>query len=125
MPIIWETIFPNNFLINCLINYVYGIDMANIIIFILLWVSTAAFAEEDQKNEIIQRCKSQMGQYGAVMVKACVDQDVEAFESIKSYPDKHKAVINRCLSQMRQYGYMMVKACADQDIEAQEALDKY
>jgi hypothetical protein len=76
-------------------------------------------------QEIISRCKTQMAEYGAAMVKACVDQDIAAFKTLGLYMENHKAIITRCLSQMGEYGYVMVKACADQDIEAENALRNY
>ena len=76
-------------------------------------------------QEIKSRCRNQMSEYGAAMVKACVDQDIEALQALSTYMEKHKAIIERCLSQMKEYGYVMVKGCADQDIEAEDALSKY
>lgn len=84
-----------------------------------------AHADVDVKKEIIDRCKSQKGQYGSAMVKACVDQDLEAVEKIGKIPDQYKSTVARCLKQMRQYGFSMVNACAEQDIEADKALSKY
>lgn len=87
--------------------------------------ATSAYADADVKNEIIDRCKVQMGSYGAAMVKACVDQDLSAVAEIKKIPDEYKKTVDRCMKQMRQYGFSMVKACADQDIEADKALKAY
>ncbi|UZE84765.1 hypothetical protein [Pseudomonas viciae] len=87
--------------------------------------STAAYADTDVKKEIIDRCKLQMGTYGAAMVKACVDQDLDALATINKIPDKYKLTVARCMKQMRTYGFAMVKACADQDIEAEKALSEY
>ncbi|MBK8814059.1 MAG: toxin-antitoxin system YwqK family antitoxin [Methylococcaceae bacterium] len=36
-------------------------------------------------QEIIQRCRSSMGEYGSAMVKACVDQDIEAEKALRKY----------------------------------------
>lgn len=90
-----------------------------------IFLSPFSFAENDLKKEIIDRCRAQMNQYGAVMVKACVDQDIEAVNALSKYPNEYKPIISRCLGQMREYGFMMVKACTDQDIEAEKALSKY
>jgi hypothetical protein len=76
-------------------------------------------------QEIISRCRTQMGEYGAAMVKACVDQDIEAVTALDSYLNTHKAVVARCNEQMKEHGYAMVKACVEQDIEAENALQKY
>lgn len=91
----------------------------------VLFFSAAVHAGTDVKKEIIDRCKTQMGQYGAAMIKACVDQDIEALAAINEYSDTHKSTVSRCMKQMRQYGFSMVKACADQDIEAEKALSTY
>jgi hypothetical protein len=82
-------------------------------------------ATAEVKKEIISRCRNQMQQYGAAMVKACVDQDLEAFQDLQSYPKEYQQIIDRCSHTMKQYGYSMVKACADQDIEAEKALSHY
>lgn len=47
--------------------------------------SNFIFAQQNVKDEIIERCKKQMGNYGSSMVKACVDQDLEAEEALKNY----------------------------------------
>ena len=76
------------------------------------------------RNDIIDRCQSQMGSYGASMVKACVDQDVEAYEELQTLVGAHGAIINRCSRQMGNFGWSMVLACAEQDIEAEQALKR-
>lgn len=76
-------------------------------------------------QEIKNRCQTQMGEYGAAMVKSCVDQDIEAAQALNVYLKNHEAIVTRCLGQMGEYGYAMVKACADQDIEAENSLRKY
>ena len=87
-------------------------------------------AEPDPTSEvrssIIKRCRSQMGSFGASMVKFCVDQDLEAYTALASYDAKHQAVIARCRSEMLSIGgWTTVKFCADQDIEAERALEEY
>ena len=77
-----------------------------------------------EKEIIISRCRTQMGGYGSAMVKACVDQDITAYEEVADYPDSLTAFIARCKKQMGDYGWAMVKACADQDIAAERALSK-
>jgi len=101
--------------------------MVKIIIYttLILFLAGNVYAENDVKQEIIKRCKSQMGEYGASMVKACVDQDIEAVIAISKYPDQYDSIVARCMGQMQSYGFSMVKACADQDIEAENALSNY
>jgi len=82
-------------------------------------------ASGSDKDEIISRCRKQMGEYGAAMVKACVDQDIAAVNALANYPKDVQPIIARCHSQMKEYGWAMVKACADQDIAAEEALEAY
>ncbi len=84
-----------------------------------------AIADEDGKAEIINRCRDEMGQYGASMVKACVDQDFAAVIALAKIDKKYHSILARCLNQMRSYGYSMVEACVDQDIAAEKALSKY
>ncbi|MBK5541508.1 hypothetical protein JFV28_20430 [Pseudomonas sp. TH05] len=90
-----------------------------------VFFSVAAHADTDVKKEIIDRCKSQMDKYGSVMVKACVDQDLEAVAGLNEIPDEHKKTVARCMKQMRKYGYSLVKACVDQDLEAAKSLSEY
>ena len=65
-----------------------------------------------------------MGSYGASMVKACVDQDLEAYEDLQKLIPSHSLIIDRCESQMGSFGWAMVLACAEQDIEAARALER-
>jgi len=74
---------------------------------------SAVAAEKDPTQEIVARCQEQMGQYGAAMVKACADQDIEAVNALSKYPDQDREMIARCFRTMKQYGWAMVKACAD------------
>lgn len=79
----------------------------------------------DVKQEIIARCRSQMGEYGSAMVKGCVDMDIKALNALNKYPKKYEAIISRCAGMMEEYGYAMIKACADQDIKAEKELSEY
>jgi len=76
-------------------------------------------------SQIISRCKKDMGQYGAAMVKGCVDQDVKAVADIVPLLKTYPLASQRCLNDMGQYGYAMVKGCITQDINAEEALKRY
>ena len=77
------------------------------------------------KQEIITRCKLQMSEYGAAMVKGCVDLDIEAFLALNKYSKKYESTISRCNSTMQDYGYAMVKGCVDLDIKAENDLSAY
>lgn len=108
----WSKYFAcKAFLIPIGVVIVFNLDMAQ--------------ANADVTQEIITRCRTQMQEYGSVMVKACVDQDIVALRSLNGYPTEHKAVVSRCYRLMKDYGYIMVKACVDQDIQAEEALKTY
>lgn len=50
-----------------------------------LTLSLPVYAERNIKQEIIDRCRSEMGSHGAAMVKACADMDIEAEESLSNY----------------------------------------
>ena len=79
-----------------------------------------------EKEAIMSQCRSLMGQYGSVMVKACVDQNLEAFKTLQAYPPQHQVLIERCTRQMKSLGgWFIVKTCVDRDIEAEEALKNY
>lgn len=80
-----------------------------------------ADAIDSVRSSAIARCREAMGDYGSAMVKACVDQDVAAYQALASY-SAHEAMILRCRRNMESYGWAMIKACVDQDIEAEDAL---
>ena len=80
--------------------------------------------EASIRNEIIDRCQTQMGSYGASMVKACVDQDLEAYEELQKLIPSQNSIIDRCARQMDSFGWSMVLACTEQDIEAAQALKR-
>lgn len=77
------------------------------------------------KDEIMQRCEIDMSEYGAMMIKGCVDQDIKAYKAIQNYPSGYENLIARCKADMAEYGWVMVKGCTDQDIKAQKALSDY
>jgi hypothetical protein len=97
------------------------VKIAAVLVLVTMSLNSSAGARED----IIARCRKQMSEYGSAMVKACVDQDIEAANSLASYPAKAKPFISRCYAQMREYGWSMVKACVDQDIDAEKSLGGY
>lgn len=82
-------------------------------------------AMADAKQEIIARCRTSMGEYGSMMVKSCVDQDLTALIALNKYQKRHGSIIGRCMNTMEEYGYMMVKSCVDQDIKAEKELGDY
>ncbi|MDO9214188.1 MAG: hypothetical protein Q8Q54_08100 [Methylococcales bacterium] len=94
-------------------------------------IKESVYENETQKNandsmqKIKNRCQTQTGEYGAAMVKACIDQDLEAVKTINIYFNNHGNIVIRCLEQMEKYGYTMVKACIEQDVAAENALRKY
>ena len=80
--------------------------------------------EASVRNETIDRCQTQMGSYGASMVKACVDQDLEAYEELQKLTPSHSSIVDRCERQMGSFGWAMVLACTEQDMEAARALER-
>lgn len=67
-----------------------------------------------------------MGDFGPSMVKACVDEDIRAYDDLAKYGDEHKDIIDRYTKQVLEMGgWNIVRACADQDIEAERALLDY
>ena len=55
------------------------------LVFVLVAASPVFAGDGDIKSEIINRWRNDMGEYGAMMVKACVDQDVEAGDALDRY----------------------------------------
>ena len=94
-------------------------------------VACLADAESERKlaevrKATVERCRDQMGEYGAALVKVCVDEDMKAYRALLKYEDRHKPIIDRCKRQMLAMGgWNIVKVCADQDIEAERALENY
>ena len=83
-------------------------------------------AEDDVRKAILKRCRSQMNEYGASLVKFCVDEDLKAYRALKTYDNKHKPIIDRCRRDMLSTGgWNLVKFCADEDIGAEQALEEY
>lgn len=110
-------------------NYSRGRFVRKLLLILLFGIGFAVpfHANADERQEIIQRCRATMGEYGASIVKACADQDIEALAALQSDSiySQYSSVVQRCMRQMKEYGYVIVKACADQDIRAEEELDNY
>lgn len=79
----------------------------------------------DKMSEIKDRCLTQMEEHGYALVKACVDQDLDALGYVDEHLKSHKAIAERCSKTMKEHGYALIKACIQQDISAKEILDKY
>jgi hypothetical protein len=84
-----------------------------------------ALTPQELKQEIIDRCQAQMAEYGASIVKACVDQESEAANALGRYPESARATVNRCIAQMRVQGWSVIKNCVDQDLYAAQPLSTY
>ena len=88
--------------------------------------SDSAKSEMDKvRTVVIQRCRSQMGEYGSSLVKVCVDEDMAAWQRLSRAPAAHRKFIARCESQMAEYGWSLVETCAKEDIKAEKALNNY
>ena len=55
---------------------------------------------------IKRRCQNRMGAYGSSLVKACVDNDIDAYDALARYPDRFKSIIDRCKRTMLSLGGM-------------------
>lgn len=100
--------------------------MKVILFWLALWWPFEVSAGAEIRQSIIDRCRAQMGDYGASMVKACVDEDLAAYSVLQGYDDRYSEIIDRCTRQMLSLtGWAMVKFCADADIEAEQALEDY
>ena len=90
--------------------------------------SSPVWAQElpdDVRAGILARCRASMGEYGAAMVRACAEQDADAYRALQDYSSEWASIVTRCRSSMGEYGWAMVQACADQDIEAEKALQDF
>lgn len=76
------------------------------------------------KESILERCRDQMKDYGASLVKACADQDLAAAKALitNSNDESTREIVTRCERTMSSHGWSLVKACVDQDLEAKKAL---
>tara|TARA_R110002049_G_scaffold281333_1_gene460839 strand:- start:8483 stop:8788 length:306 start_codon:yes stop_codon:yes gene_type:complete len=90
-----------------------------------LFLSSQVTAADAITQEIIDRCREQSGEFGSILVKSCVDMDVDAYAALQKYPAKHQPIIDRCMKESLEFGYILVKSCVDMDIEAEKALEAY
>lgn len=79
-------------------------------------------ATNDERSKIIAGCLSQTGEFGTVMTRACVKQDLAAYEALLAYPEPCASFVVRCAKQLGQHGWGMVKICVDKDIESARAM---
>lgn len=97
-----------------------------IVLCTVILVPGTAFSQNpntDTYRDILARCRSEMGDFGASMVKFCVDEDVEAVNALSEYPARWDAIVTRCMDEMLDIGgWAMVQFCADEDIAAEEEL---
>jgi hypothetical protein len=76
------------------------------------------------KGDIIKRCRAQMGEYGAALVKVCVEEDIKAAAALSEYLEAARPIMQRCWAQMGDYGWSLVKVCVDEDLKAELALQE-
>ena len=55
------------------------------------------------------------------MTRACVEQDLSAYEALLAYPEQCAPFVVRCAKRLGQHGWGMVKLCVDQSIESEPA----
>ena len=75
----------------------------------------------DERSKIIAGCLSQMGEFGTAMTRACVEQDLAAYEALLAYPEPCASLVVRCAKQLGQHGWGTVKICVDKGIESERA----
>ena len=78
-------------------------------------------ATSDERSKIIAGCLSQTGEFGTAMTRACVEQDLSAYEALLAYPEQCAPFVVRCAKRLGQHGWGMVKLCVDQSIESEPA----
>ena len=81
--------------------------------------------EADLKEMIILSCHNEMGEFGAELVRQCIESETAALKDISSYTDTAEPIVSRCRRYAGGRGWAMVKVCIDQDIAAAAALDRY
>ena len=95
----------------------------SVVVLCLSPVATYSAPSQQIKDEIINRCRTTLNDYGASTVKYCVDQDVSAYNQLATYSSEWTDIIQRCKGQLLSMGgWSTVKYCADQDISAEKAL---
>jgi len=90
---------------------------------LLLIVSAAARA--DVHEDAVNRCMSEVGEFGDAMVRTCVEQEVSAAKALASYPRETREAVARCTERLQGRGWSVVKVCVDRDVEADAALAAY
>ena len=55
----------------------------------------------------------------SVMVRACIAEDMAAYEALQTFAAEHTPFIERCVGQLGQHGWAMVRICVERQIEAQ------
>lgn len=78
-------------------------------------------ATSDERSKIIAGCLSQTGEFGTIMTRMCIEQDLAAYEALLTYPEQCAPSVVRCAKQLGQHGWGMVKICVDKDIESARA----
>lgn len=78
-------------------------------------------ATSDERSKIIAGCLSQTGEFGNVMTRMCIEQDLAAYEALLAYPEPCASLVVRCAKQLGQHGWGMVKICVDKDVESARA----
>ena len=58
---------------------------------------------------------------GWLMVKLCIDKDIEAEAALAKYEREHDSLMEKCKTQYGLRGAARIKACVDQALEAGRA----
>ena len=87
--------------------------------------AAAPQTEADLKEQIILVCHNEMGEFGAELVRQCIETETAALNDVSSHPDTAEPTVSRCKRVAGGRGWGAVKVCVDQDIAAAAALDRY
>jgi len=90
-----------------------------------LYAAAAAQTEADLKEQIILVCHNEMGEFGAELVRQCIETETAALNDVSSHPDTAEPIVSRSKRVAGGRGWGAVKVCVDQDIAAAAALDRY
>ena len=85
----------------------------------------AAQIDADLKEQIILVCHNEMSEFGAELVRQCIENETAALKDVSSHPDTAEPIVSRCKRVAGGRGWGAVKVCVDQDIAAAAALDRY
>lgn len=93
-------------------------------------IASAAFAQDLPDLDPVKMCRKQAAaiEQGDWLVKACLDQEQEAYDTLKEqWPGLDTKTRQLCVKQARviSSGYWMIQACVAQELQAREELKNF